>query len=129
MTLNCLGPGNLNIYSIFHLTKTLWNVVQMEANGRETSWECFWKIWKLSSILQNVHHSTENSGKCRSKMDWNRNFWEESFENVGTPCYAALFFRNFGNISHSSAVNQKMLFHLPLEIFNRFESVPGSSAA
>ena len=72
----------------------------MGTNGTEISWDRFQKIWKLLNFRK-TNHSTENSENSEMEINWNRNFQEKIFKNLGIPHEVVLFFGNHANSQFS----------------------------
>ena len=82
------------IWGAFHSTKIFENL-ETAANGTEISRKSYQKFRKLMNF-RNANHSTENSRNSGIKVVWKENFQEKTFENLGIPRKAVLFFGNFG---------------------------------
>ena len=81
-----MQPTNLQSEYIKDETTSLtsFEIFETGTNGTEISWEKFQKIWKLLNFRK-ANHSTENSRNSGMKINWNRNFQEKNFENLGIP--------------------------------------------
>ena len=84
----------------YHSTKNF-EIFETGTNGTENSWEKFQKVRKLLSFRK-VNHSTENSGNSRMKVNWDGNFQENFFENLGIPHEVVLFSGIYANSQFST---------------------------
>ena len=80
----------------FHSTTTFENL-ETAANGTEISWKRFQKFPTLLNF-RNANHSTENSRKSESKVEWKESFWEKVSENVSIPREVVLFLKILENV-------------------------------